>query len=202
MKTRRPYENPQKSPMRYEAIVIGVSAGGLAALSEILGKLPPGFPLPVIVNQHRSKNERTLLEELLQAKCPIRIRQAEEKEPIRGGVVYFAPADYHLLIEKDRSFSLTCDEPVNFSRPSIDLLFETASEAYGDRLIGVILTGYNNDGAAGIRSIRKHGGLTIAQDPAKAVFPEMPRAAIATGSVQHILAPAEITSFLLQMAEL
>src|SRR5579872_7501719 len=101
--------------MRYEAIVIGVSAGGLAVLSRILGGLPPGFPLPVIVNQHRSKDERTLLEEILQAKCVIRIRQAEEKESIRGGVVYFAPADYHLLIEKDRSFSLTCDEPVNFS---------------------------------------------------------------------------------------
>lgn len=188
--------------MRYEAIVIGVSAGGLAALSGILGRLPPGFPLPVIVNQHRSKDERTLLEQILQAKCVIRIRQAEEKESIRGGVVYFAPADYHLLIEKDRSFSLTCEEPVNFSRPSIDLLFETASEAYSDKLIGVILTGSNSDGAAGIRAIRQRGGLTIAQDPAKAVFPEMPRAAIDTGSVQHILDPAEITDFLMKMAKL
>jgi two-component system chemotaxis response regulator CheB len=187
--------------MRYEAIVIGASAGGLAALSSILGRLPPGFPLPVIVNQHRSKDERTLLEELLQAKCVIRITQAEEKESIRDGVVYFAPADYHLLIEKDRSFSLTCDEPVNFSRPSIDLLFETASEAYGEKLIGVILTGTNSDGAEGIRAIRQRGGLTIAQDPAKAVFPEMPRAAIDTGSVQYILDPGEITAFLLQMAE-
>ena len=188
--------------MRYEAIVIGVSAGGLAALSGILGRLPPGFPLPVIVNQHRSKDERMLLEEILQTKCAIRIRQAEEKEHIQAGVVYFAPPDYHLLIEKDRSFSLTCDEPVNFSRPAIDPLFETASEVYGDKLIGVILTGYNSDGAAGIQAIRRHGGLTIAQDPAKAVSPEMPRAAIDTGSVQHILAPAEITGFLLQMAEL
>lgn len=188
--------------MRYEAIVIGVSAGGLATLSGILGRLPSGFPLPVIVNQHRSKDERTLLEELLQAKCSIHISQADEKERIRGGVVYFAPPDYHLLIEKDRSFSLTSDEPMNFSRPSIDVLFETASEVYGDKLIGIVLTGYNNDGAAGIRAIRQRGGLTVAQDPAKASYPEMPRAAIDTGCVQHILDPAGMAGFLLQLAKL
>jgi two-component system, chemotaxis family, protein-glutamate methylesterase/glutaminase len=187
--------------MHYEAIVIGVSAGGLAVLSSILGRLPPDFPLPVIINQHRSKDERTLLEEILQTKCAIRIRQAEEKESIRHGVVYFAPPDYHLLIEKDRTFSLTCDGPVNYSRPSIDLLFETASEAYGGKLIGVILTGSNSDGARGIRTVRQRGGLTIAQDPAKANFPGMPRAAIDTGSIQHILDPAEITDLLLQLAK-
>jgi two-component system chemotaxis response regulator CheB len=141
------------------------------------------------------------LEEVLQDKCVISIKQADEKERIEGGVVYLAPADYHLLIEGDRSFSLTCDEPVNFSRPSIDLLFETAAEVYGDKLIGVILTGANRDGAAGIQAIRRRGGLTIAQDPEDAVFPDMPRAAIDTGSVQHIFTPEEIKYFLLDLAK-
>jgi two-component system chemotaxis response regulator CheB len=187
--------------MQYEAVVIGVSAGGLRALSVILKELPENYPLPLIIIQHRSKEERTLLEEILQAKCAIRIRQADEKERIEGGKVYFAPPDYHLLIEKDRSFSLTCDEPVNFSRPSIDLLFETASEVYGDRLVGVILTGASRDGAEGIRAVKKGGGLTIAQDPATSLFPDMPRAAIDTGSVEHILTAAEIKDFLLDLAK-
>jgi two-component system chemotaxis response regulator CheB len=187
--------------MEYEAIVIGVSAGGLAILSRILKELPVDFPLPVIIIQHRSKDERTLLEEVLQAKCHIRIRQADEKERIRSGVVYFAPPDYHLLIEKDRSFSLNYDEPVNFSRPSIDLLFETASEVYSNKLIGIILTGANCDGAAGIRAIRERGGATIAQDPVNASFPDMPRAAIETGGVQYIFTPEEIRDFLLDIGK-
>jgi two-component system chemotaxis response regulator CheB len=187
--------------MQYEAVVIGVSAGGLAALSGILKGLPGDFPLPLIVIQHRSKDERTLLEEVLQAKCVISIKQADEKERIESGVAYFAPADYHLLIERDRSFSLTCDDPVNFSRPSIDLLFETASEVYRNKLIGVILTGASRDGAAGIQAIKERGGLTIAQDPANAFFPDMPRAAIDTGSVQYVFTTEEIKDFLLGLAK-
>jgi len=187
--------------MQYEAVVIGVSAGGLVALSEILKGLPGNYPLPLIVIQHRSKNERTLLEEVLQAKCVITIRQADEKERIEGGKVYFAPPDYHLLIERDRSFSLTCDEPVNFSRPSIDLLFETAAEVYRSKLVGIILTGANRDGAAGIRAVKERGGLTIAQDPATSLFPDMPRAAIDTGSVQHILTTTEIKDLLLDLSK-
>jgi two-component system chemotaxis response regulator CheB len=145
--------------MNYDAVVIGVSAGGLFALSGILEELPVDFPVPVIVIQHRSKDEGALLEEVLQSKCRIRIKQADEKEKIERGVVYFAPSDYHLLIEKNRSFSLSCEAPVNFSRPSIDVLFETAAGAYEDKLIGIILTGANKDGAAGIQAIKKRGGL-------------------------------------------
>src|SRR5882724_10766129 len=113
--------------MQYEAIVIGASAGGLLALSGILEPLPAGFPLPVIVVQHRAKDERTLLSEVLQAKCRVRVKEADEKEPVAGGTVYLGPAGYHLLIEKNRSFPLSCEPPVHFSIPSIDILFETAA---------------------------------------------------------------------------
>ncbi|GGA85248.1 chemotaxis protein CheB [Puia dinghuensis] len=185
--------------MQYEAVVIGVSAGGLAALSGILKELPVDFALPVIIIQHRSREERTLLEEVMQAKCRIRIKQADEKERIERSVVYFAPADYHLLIEKDRSFSLSRDMPVNFSRPSVDVLFMAASEVYGDRLIAMILTGAGKDGAEGVRAVRQRGGLTVAQDPEDAFFPDMPRAAIETGCVQYILKPTELKNLLLNI---
>ena len=183
------------------AVVIGASAGGLFALSRILKELPVDFPLPLIIVQHRSKDERTLLEELLQSKCKIKVKQADEKEKIERGIVYIAPAGYHLLIEKDHSFSLSCDALVNYSRPSIDILFETAAEVYEDKLIGVILTGANSDGAAGMQAIRKRGGITIAQNPASASFPFMPVAAIDTGSVQHIFGLQEIDDFLLDLGK-
>lgn len=184
--------------MKYDAIVIGLSAGGLYVLTKILKELPGDFPVPVIIVQHRSKEEKTLLEEVVQAKCRIRIKQADEKEKLAGGIVYFAPADYHLLIEKDRSFSLSYDVPVNYSRPSIDVLFETAAEVFTGRLLGIILTGANNDGAQGIRAICNNGGTTIAQDPQTAEFPEMPRAAINTGCVQYIMHLDEIGEFILK----
>jgi len=187
--------------MQYEAIVIGASAGGLLALSAILETLPPGFPLPVIVIQHRAKDERTLLGEVLQAKCRMCVKEADEKEPVAGGTVYLGPAGYHLLIEKNRSFSLSCEPPVHFSIPSIDVLFETAAGVYGCGLIGILLTGANEDGAAGIQAIRKQGGVTIAQNPAGAQFPVMPQAAIATGSVQHIFDLVDINRFLSAIRE-
>lgn len=187
--------------LNYEAVVIGVSAGGQYALPRILEELPVDFPAPIVVVQHRLKDERTLLEDLLQSKCKIRVKQADEKEEIKEGLVYIAPAGYHLLIESDRSFSLSCDAPVNFSRPSIDVLFETAAAVYEDKLIGVILTGANKDGAAGIQAIRKRGGITIAQNPATASFPSMPKAAIDTGSVQYIFELQEVNDFLLDIGK-
>jgi two-component system, chemotaxis family, protein-glutamate methylesterase/glutaminase len=187
--------------LSYEAVVIGVSAGGLFALSGILGELPVDFPLPIVVIQHRSKDERILLEDVLQSKCKIKIKQADEKEKVERGFVYIAPAGYHLLIEQDRSFSLSCDAPVNFSRPSIDVLFETAAEVYEDKIIGVILTGANKDGAAGIQAIKRRGGITIAQNPASASFPVMPQAAIDTGSVEYIFELEEVRNFLLEIGK-
>lgn len=183
--------------MLYDAIAIGVSAGGLYALTHILEALPAGFPLPVIVVQHRAKDERFLLEEVLQTKCNVLIKQADEKEAIQPGVVYLAPPDYHLLVEKDKTFSLSFDEPVNYSRPSIDVLFETAADVFRNKLLGIILTGANKDGAMGMKYIEKRGGTTIAQQPQTADYPEMPKAAIKTGSVQHVMNLDEIRNFLL-----
>ncbi len=185
---------------KYSAVVIGVSAGGLIALTKILEKLPRDFALPVVVVQHRSKSDKELLEELLQAKCKIEIKQADEKERIKSGVVYVAPPDYHLLVERDHSFSLSSEPPVNFSRPSIDVLFEMAAEVYGSGLIGIILTGANHDGAAGIAHIHRRGGITIAQDPRSAQFPVMPQAAINTRFVKHIFDLDEIADFLLRVS--
>lgn len=186
---------------KYSAVVIGVSAGGLNVLTKILEKLPRDFALPVVVVQHRSKEEKELLEELLQLKCKIKIKQADEKESIESGVVYIAPPDYHLLVEKNRTFSLSSEPPVNFSRPSIDVLFETASEAYGSGLVGIVLTGANHDGAAGIAYIKKHRGITIAQNPRSAQFPIMPQAAIDTSFVKHIFDLDEIADFLLKVGQ-
>ncbi|HEU4718456.1 MAG TPA: chemotaxis protein CheB, partial [Bacteroidia bacterium] len=146
----------------YDMVVIGASAGGLYALSFLFEALPEDYPVPIAVVQHRSKDQKELLEDVLRHKCLIAVQQAEEKESIRPGVVYIAPPDYHLLIESDRTFSLTSDELVNYSRPSIDVLFESASAVFGARLAGIILTGANADGAAGISALSKRGGMTIA----------------------------------------
>ena len=184
---------------KYEAIVIGTSAGGLFALSTLLEALPAAYPLPVMVVQHRSKDQRDLLEEVLQNKCRVRIKQADEKEKIAAGSVYIAPPDYHLLVEKNKTFSLSADEPVRYSRPSIDVLFETAAMVYKKELAGIILTGASNDGTAGLLTIKKCGGFTIAQDPAEAQFPYMPKSAIAAEAISEVLTLSEIQTFLLHI---
>lgn len=181
---------------KYKAIVIGTSAGGLLALSTILQALPVNYPIPLVVVQHRTKDQKTLLEEILQQKSKLTVIQADEKEVIKAGFVFIAPPDYHLLVESDHSFSLSSEEPVQYSRPSIDVLFESAADAFRETLVGIILTGSNTDGAAGIAAINNHGGLTIAQDPAEARYPEMPIAAIKNGAA-YIYSLSEIITFLL-----
>ena len=181
----------------FDAIVIGASAGGLYTLTSILQPLPASYRVPIIVVQHRAKDERSLLEEVLQLKCSIKIKQADEKEVIQRGFVYFAPPDYHLLIESNGTFSLSYDARVNYSRPSIDVLFETAAAVFKQRLLGIILTGANKDGALGMKKIRALGGTTIAQQPETADYREMPTAAISTGAIQHVLTPEAIGNFLL-----
>jgi two-component system chemotaxis response regulator CheB len=182
---------------KYKAVVIGTSAGGLIALSMLLEKLPFNYPVPIIVVQHRSKEPRELLEEILQNKCTMRIKQADEKETIESGFIYVAPPDYHLLIESDFTFSLAADEAVHYSRPSIDVLFESAASVYKNQLVGIILTGANSDGAKGISTIAENGGLTIAQRPDEALFPAMPLASIETKKVALVFTLSEIQSFLL-----
>ena len=161
-----------------KAVVIGASAGALEALSVILPALPAGFRLPLIVVVHVPPDKRSMLAELFQAKCRIPVREAEDKEPISAGTVYFAPSDYHLLVETEKSLSLSSDEPVLFSRPSIDVLFESAADAYGSALIAIILTGANEDGAKGMKAVAEAGGVALVQNPDGAFASAMPEAAI------------------------
>jgi len=185
----------------YEAIVIGASAGGLQALSVLLSVIPGDYSLPVIIVQHRTKEINDLLETLLQRNCSVKVTQAKEKEKIQNGTVYIAPGNYHLLIEQDRSFSLSSDSRVKNSRPSIDVLFETAAEVYQSRLIGIILTGTNDDGAEGIKAIYHYKGLTVAQDPEEAQYKVMPESAIRTGMVTTILPLEEIQQLIVQQSK-
>jgi two-component system chemotaxis response regulator CheB len=162
-----------------EAVVIGASAGAIQALSRILPALPADYPIPVLVVVHIPADRSDLLAPLFQAKCRVRVKEAEDKEPILPGVVYFGPSDYHLLVEADRTISLSVDEPVLYSRPSIDVLFESAADTYRAGLVGVILTGANEDGAAGLRAVAAVGGTALVEDPATAFAPAMPSAALA-----------------------
>lgn len=190
-----------KKSLKYLAVVVGASAGGTRAISGILAGLPRNIAFPIIIAQHRAIDEKSLLEENLQKKISVKVKQADEKEGISRGFVYIAPPGYHLLVERDQTFSLSCDPPVRFSRPSIDVLFETASEVYKEGLVAIILTGANDDGASGITSVLKFGGLTIAQDPEEAHFPAMPKAAIETGAVRRVFTLKEINKFLIEIVK-
>jgi two-component system chemotaxis response regulator CheB len=181
---------------RYEVVVIGSSAGGLNALKCILALFPRDFAMAVVIVQHLHPSQDDSFIEALRIHCPIPVREAEEKEAVLPGAVYFAPPNYHLMIESDRTFSLSIDPKVNFSRPSIDILFETAAEVYGPRLIGVILTGANEDGAAGLRAVKEKGGLAIVQDPSGAEFRAMPGAALEKAGADHVLSIEGIGGFL------
>lgn len=186
---------------QYKAVVIGVSAGGFNALRVVLAGLPDTFPAPVIIVQHRMPSADNYLVTYLNDHCSLTVKEAEEKEKIVSRTVYIAPPDYHLLVEKNTTFSLSVDELVCFARPSIDVLFETAAAAYKAALIGIILTGANTDGSDGIRAIKAAGGLTISQDPQTAEVSVMPLAAIATKSVDFIMPLEDIPLFLKDLLE-
>jgi len=185
--------------MRYEAIVIGVSSGGMNAMKALFANLPKDFKLPVIIVQHVSQHSDNIWIQLLNDKSSLEIKEADEKERIENGKVYIAPSNYHLLVEKDKTFSLSTDERVNFARPSIDVLFETAADAYKQTLIGVVLTGSNNDGSRGLKQIKELGGLTIVQQPQTAESPYMPASAIATSQPDYILPLEEIIKLLIEI---
>ncbi|MEW6088018.1 MAG: chemotaxis protein CheB [bacterium] len=186
---------------KYEAVVIGASAGGLNALQIILSTLSDKFSLPIIIAQHQHPRSKELLVKVLQGIGKIPVKEAIDKEKISPGVIYFAPADYHLMIEEDRSFALSMSEPVNFARPSIDVLFETAAEVYRNRLIGIILTGANSDGSAGLKRIKEYGGLAIVQDPKNAEVDSMPKAAIREAKPDFIVSLEKIGTLLNKLAK-
>jgi two-component system, chemotaxis family, protein-glutamate methylesterase/glutaminase len=184
---------------KYKAIVIGTSWGGLDAISKILAGMPEDFVLPVVVVIHRLRNVESSLVDLIGKKTKLKVKEVDEKEPLSPGMVYLAPANYHVLIEKDLTFSLSVDEPVLFSRPSIDVLFESAAEAYGDQLVGVILTGANSDGSKGLKKISSMGGLTIVQLPDEAEVSTMPLSALRLVKPDHILSLNQIKDFFIKL---
>jgi len=181
--------------VRFEIVVIGASSGGLKALQHLLSELSKQFQLPMVIVQHRGKDSDSGLCEFLARYSELPISEPDDKEPILGGHVYLAPRDYHLMIEK-RSFALSTEAPVAFARPSIDLMFESAADEYGKKVIGLVLTGANSDGARGLAWIKSHGGLTIVEDPAEAAFPEMPSAAIRASTVDWVVPLKQITPLL------
>jgi len=180
----------------YKVIVIGTSAGGLKALKKIIAGLPKAFCLPILIVQHLSPRSDGFMAHYFNQISHMHVKEADEKEPVRPNHIYIAPANYHMLVEKDETISFTVDEKVSYARPSIDVLFESAARVYLDRLIGIILTGANEDGTAGIRTIKSFGGLTIAQSPETAEVPVMPLAAIETDCVDLVLNLDEIGNLL------
>jgi two-component system chemotaxis response regulator CheB len=184
--------------MGFEAVAIGISAGGLTVLKKLLSALPGDFSLSMIIIQHISPRSDASWIKALDRLSALSVKEAEEKDPIEKGCVYVAPANYHLLAENDKTLSLTIGERVNYARPSIDVFFETAAEAFKEKLIGIVMTGANNDGAKGLKTIKDHGGLTIVQDPATAEAAYMPNAAIAAARPHHILSPEDIIEFLIK----
>lgn len=181
---------------RPQAVVIGASAGAVEALSAILPRLPASFPIPVIAVVHVPSDRRSAMAELFAAKCQLSVQEASDKQQIQGGVVWFAPANYHLLIEADCHFSLSVDEPVMFSRPSIDVTFESAADTYGAGLVGIILTGANSDGAGGLQAVIKSGGVGVVQQPEGAGAPAMPTAAIRLSPAAQVMSLDEIAVYL------
>lgn len=161
-----------------QAVVLGASAGAVDALSIVLPLLPQAFSLPIAIVVHLPPQKTSNLADLFATRCSLPVREAEDKAPIEDGVVYFAPPDYHLLVESDGHFSLSNELPVQYSRPSIDVLFETAAEAYAESLLGIVLTGANSDGARGLQAICQAGGHAIVQSPDEAFAVAMPQAAL------------------------
>ncbi len=182
-----------------KAVVIGVSLGGMDALPVVLGPLPGEFPVPIIVVQHMHPTEDSYLVEYLNLRCKLKILESCEGAIPEAGQVYFAPANHHLIIGESGAFQISQGEKVNFARPSIDVLFKSASPFYGQCLAGILLTGANADGAAGMKLIKENGGLTIAQNPETAVAPAMPQSAINSCEVDFILTLEEIPKVLMRL---
>lgn len=182
-----------------EALVIGASAGAVDALSQLLPVVPRASRIPVVVVVHLPANRPSLLPDLFAPRCAAHVREPGDKQPVSAGTIWFAPSNYHLLLERERTFSLSIEPPVNFSRPSIDVLFESAADAFGSKLCALVLTGSNDDGARGALGIRRQGGLVAVQDPRHAEAREMPQAAIIAADPQVIATLPELAQLISQV---
>ena len=182
-----------------DAIVVGASAGGVEALLKIFAAIRSGFRLPIITVLHIPDERRSQLASVFQARLQIPVKEADDKEDIVPGTLYFAGPGYHLSVERDFSLSLSQEDRVFHSRPSIDILFDSAADAYGERLVGVLLTGANNDGASGLSLIKRAGGMTVVQDPAQAQARTMPEAALALHEPDYLLPLNDIGQLLVEL---
>jgi two-component system chemotaxis response regulator CheB len=182
-----------------EAVVIGASAGGVGALLRLLPGLPAGYGRAVVALLHMPDGRQSHLAEVFQQRMELPVREAADKEQVLSGTLYFGGSGYHLSVETDRSFSLSCEAPLHFARPAIDYLMESAADAYGPALAGILLTGANQDGAAGMAAIGRAGGLTVVQDPAEAEVATMPREAIRLRAPDLILPLNDIHTLLLML---
>lgn len=188
------------TPLRkLDAVVIGASAGGVEALLNLFEGLPADYGLPLVVVLHLPEGRESLLADLFALRLALRVKEAQDKEALQAGTLYFSAPGYHLCIEADRSFSYSREEPLHFSRPSIDYLFESAADAYGKQLMGILLTGANQDGAAGLYTIKQRGGVTVVQDPQEAQVPTMPEAALALHQPDYILPLRGILALLTEL---
>lgn len=183
----------------YDAIVVGGSSGAVEALTALLPALPASLQAALVIVLHLPRDRPSLLADIFRKRCPLPLKEAQDKELLVPGTVFFAPPDYHLLVDEGPRLSLSIDAPVHFSRPSIDVLFESAADVFGPRLVGVLLSGANEDGARGLAAVREAGGLAIVQDPASAPMPAMPLAALARTTIDHTLPPSGIAALLAQL---
>jgi two-component system, chemotaxis family, protein-glutamate methylesterase/glutaminase len=185
----------------YGIVAIAASAGGIAALSRVLGGLPPDFPVPVVVVQHLDPRHKTIIAEVLGRRAQLPVKLAEEGERSKPGTIYIAPPNRHLLVEAEGVLTLSSSELVHFLRPSADLLFESVAGTYGRRAIACVLTGTGSDGAMGASAVRTRGGTVIAEDPALAEFKGMPEAVVAAGAVDFVLPLDEIATVICGLVE-
>jgi two-component system, chemotaxis family, protein-glutamate methylesterase/glutaminase len=182
-----------------QLVVMGGSSGSLQVIFYVLSQIPARYPVPILLIIHRGNSADSFLLDLLILKSNLPVKEVEEKEKIRPSQIYLAPADYHVLIETDRTFSLDYSEKLNFSRPSIDASFISAASAYGKHLTGILLSGANEDGAEGLREIKALGGHTIIQDPEDAVVNYMPRKASQKSKIDESLTTEGITRYLISL---
>lgn len=195
----KPSTRPRASSARFDVVVVGVSAGGVDLLLQVLPRLPQDFPVPIVVCLHAAPGTTGELASMLDQRVPLSVVEAADKQPFGPRHVYLAPGGYHLLLEREGVFSLSVDEPVRFARPSVDVLFDSAAAAFRQRVLAIVLSGANDDGARGLQCIKAAGGTVIVQDPASALAPDMPRAALAAVAPDHCVKPAQLPALLLRL---